>query len=66
MLKRHGIEPAPEREKCTSWTTFLKAHWDVMAAMDFFTVEVLTPRGLATYYVFFLSIFQHVPYTLPG
>lgn len=54
ILKRHGIEPAPEREKRTSWTTFLKSHWDVMAATDFFTVEVWTPRGLATYYVLFV------------
>ena len=54
ILKRHGIEPAPEREKRTSWRTFLKAHWDVMAATDFFTVEVWTPRGLLTYYVLFI------------
>ena len=54
ILKRHGIEPAPEREKRTSWKTFLKAHWDVMAATDFFTVEVWTARGLVTYYVFFI------------
>jgi putative transposase len=54
ILKRHGIEPAPEREKRTSWTTFLKAHWDMMAATDFFTVEVWTPRGLVTYYVSFI------------
>ena len=46
ILKRHDIEPAPGREKRTSWRTFLKAHWDVMAATDFFTVEVWTPRGL--------------------
>ena len=54
ILKRHGIEPAPEREKRTSWATFLKAHWDVMAATDFFTVELWTPRGLVTYYVLFI------------
>ena len=54
ILKRHGIEPAPEREKRTSWTTFLKAHWDVMATTDFFTVEVWTARGLVTYYVLFV------------
>ncbi|MGB5299268.1 MAG: integrase core domain-containing protein [Thiogranum sp.] len=54
ILKRHGIEPAPERGKRTSWTTFLKAHWDVMAATDFFAVEVWTPRGLVTYYVLFI------------
>ncbi len=54
ILKRHGIEPAPEREKRTSWRAFLKAHWDVMAATVFFTVEVWTPRGLLTYYVLFV------------
>ncbi len=54
ILKRHGIEPAPERDKRTSWRTFLKAHWGVMAATDFFTVEVWTPKGLVTYYVLFV------------
>ena len=54
ILKRHGIDPAPERKKHTSWKTFLKAHWDVIAATDFFTVEVWTCRGLVTYYVLFV------------
>ena len=54
ILKRHGIEPAPDRQKRTSWKAFLKAHWDVMAATDFFTIEVWTPRGLLTYYVLFV------------
>ena len=54
ILNRHGIEPAPERKKRTSWKTFLKAHWEVMSATDFFTVEIWTPRGLATYYVLFV------------
>ncbi|MGB7934261.1 MAG: integrase core domain-containing protein [Gammaproteobacteria bacterium] len=54
ILKRYGIEPAPERGKRTSWKTFLKAHLDVMAATDFFTVEVWMPRGLVTYYVLFI------------
>ena len=54
ILKRHGIEPAPERGKRTSWRTFLRAHWDVIAATDFLTTEVWTPRGLVTYYVLFV------------
>ena len=54
ILNRHGIDPAPERGKRTSWKTFLKMHWDVMAATDFFTVEVWTPRRLVTYYVLFV------------
>jgi transposase InsO family protein len=53
ILKRHGIEPAPERARHTSWAAFLKVHWNVMAATDFFTVEVWTLRGLVTYYVLF-------------
>ena len=34
-----------------SWAQFLKMHWDVLAATDFFTVEVATWHGLVTYYV---------------
>jgi hypothetical protein len=37
-----------------SWSTFLKTHWEVLAATDFFTVEVATWQGLVTYYVFFV------------
>jgi putative transposase len=36
------------------WKTFLAAHWDVLAAADFFTVEVLTLGGLVRYIVFFV------------
>jgi putative transposase len=54
VLKRNGIEPAPERSKRTTWSTFLKAHWKVLAASDFFSVEVWTPRGLVTHYVLFV------------
>ncbi|HJZ76442.1 MAG TPA: integrase core domain-containing protein [Vicinamibacterales bacterium] len=36
------------------WKTFLAAHWDRLAAADFFTVEVLTLRGLVRYVVFFV------------
>jgi transposase InsO family protein len=34
-----------------SWPQFLKIHWQVLAATDFFTVEVATWHGLVTYYV---------------
>jgi transposase InsO family protein len=51
VLKANGIEPAPERGKHTRWSTFLKAHWKILAASDFFSVEVWTPSGLMTYYV---------------
>ena len=54
MLKDKGIEPAPERSRRTPWKTFLKAHWEGLAAADFFTVEVLTMGGLVRYCVFFV------------
>ena len=54
VLKRNGIEPAPERSKRTTWSTFLKAHCKVFAASDFFSVEVWTMRGLVTHYVLFV------------
>jgi len=53
-LAEHGIEPAPERGRRIRWSTFLRAHWDAIAATDFFTVEVLTPHGLVRYYVLFV------------
>jgi len=31
-----------------SWSQFFKMHWEVLAAMDFFTVEVATWHGLVT------------------
>jgi transposase InsO family protein len=54
ILKDHGIEPAPERGTRTPWNTFLAAHWDGLAAADFFSVEVLTMGGLVRYFVFFV------------
>lgn len=37
ILREHGIEPAPDRQRKTTWETFLKAHWEVLAAVDFTT-----------------------------
>jgi len=51
-LKDNGIAPSPDRP--TSWKTFLKSHADVIAAADFFTVDVWTKRGLVTHYVLFV------------
>ncbi len=54
ILKAHGIEKAPDRQRTGSWSTFLKAHWDVMAAIDFTTIEVWTKSGLVTFYLLFV------------
>ena len=57
ILRDHGIEPAPERDRKTRWSTFLKAHWECLTATDFLSVEVYTIRGLVTYYIlFFIDI----------
>ena len=57
ILHEHGIEPAPERDRHTRWSTFLKAHWECLTATDFLSVEVHTLKGLVTYYLlFFIDI----------
>jgi hypothetical protein len=53
ILKRHDMPPAPKRKQNTSWKDFIRAHMAVMVGTDFFTAEVLTLRGLKTYYVLF-------------
>jgi len=53
VLKRHGLVPAPERKRTTTWAQFIRSHLAVLAGTDFFSVEVLTHRGLLTFYVLF-------------
>jgi transposase InsO family protein len=53
-LKAHGIEPAPERKRQTTWKTFIQSHWDVLGAIDFTTIEVWTAGGLVTFYLLFV------------
>jgi putative transposase len=52
ILRRYHLDPAPTRRKGgMSWSQFLRLHWEVLAATDFFTVEVATWHGPVTYYV---------------
>jgi transposase InsO family protein len=53
ILKQHGIEPAPERSRKTTWKEFLNRHWEMIVASDFFTVEVWTKNGLERFIVLF-------------
>jgi len=53
FLERHGIEPAPERIRKTTWKEYLSQHWELIVASDFFTVEVWTRRGLQRMIVLF-------------
>src|SRR5262245_7879201 len=46
-----------QRSQSTAWKDFISAHMAVLAGTDFFIVEVLTWRGLVTYYVpFFIRL----------
>jgi len=54
ILKEAGVDTAPDRQRKTTWKEFLRSHWDVLAAADFFTVEVWTAVGLVRYHVFFV------------
>ena len=52
IMREQGLQPAPDRP--TSWRVFLKSHLGEVAATDFFTTEIWTPRGLTTYYTLFI------------
>jgi transposase InsO family protein len=54
ILREHGIEPAPERRRQSTWKEFIEAHWDVLGAIDFTTIEVRTKSGLVTLYLLFV------------
>ena len=56
ILKEHGLEPSPERNRKTTWKEFFFRHREVMVAADFFTIEAWTGRGLTRFLVLFLSI----------
>ena len=64
ILKAHGIEPAPDRRRQSTWKSFLEAHWDVLASVDFTTIEVWTKSGLVTCYLLYL-VYQTTTPLLP-
>jgi transposase InsO family protein len=53
ILLRQGVEPAPERKRQYPWATFIRVHLNALAAMDFFTVEVVTMMGVVRMHVLF-------------
>ena len=66
VFKPHGIAPAPKRSQNTTWKEFIQSHLAVLAGIDFFTVEVLTWRGLVTYYVLFFIHLESRRVSLAG
>jgi len=51
IMKRYGLEPSPNRLKKTTWKEFIKSHWESLAAIDFFTIEIYTLKGLTRYMI---------------
>jgi hypothetical protein len=66
VLQRHALPPAPERKRTTTWPTFIRTHLALLAGTDFFTAEVLTLRGLLTYYVLFFIHLESAGWISPG
>jgi hypothetical protein len=54
ILISYGYDPDPERKYNTTWNEFIRSHMDVICATDFFSVELVTPRGLVRYFVMFV------------
>jgi len=53
ILKGHGLEPAPERNRKTPWKEFLAWQRELIVAADFFTIEAWTRQGLTRFLVLF-------------
>jgi len=58
ILIENGYDPEPDLTVRSTWHEFLRSHWDVMAACDFFTIELLIGRKLIRCTVFFVIEFS--------
>jgi transposase InsO family protein len=56
ILRAEGLPPG--RQRPMTWRTFVQAHWPALVAVDFFTTEVWTARGLVTYDIAFVRQLQ--------
>ena len=52
ILAEAGIEPAPERRRRRTWSSFIRNHIDTLYACDFFTVETLGAFGAVRHLVY--------------
>ena len=59
ILKRHGIPPAPQRQKTMPWREFIRIHMDLLLTTDFFT-EVGTWYKLVIYSLLFFIPFDRL------
>jgi hypothetical protein len=51
ILKRRGIDPAPERARRTTGKEFLQIHWQQIAAADFFAMTLSNRSRLASLFI---------------
>ena len=54
ILIENGYDPEPDLTVRSTWHEFIKSHWDVLAACDFFTIELLVRHKLVRCTVFFV------------
>ena len=54
ILKQHGIEPAPERSRKTTWKEFLSRHWEQIVASRLLHCGGVDKEGIAALYRAFL------------
>jgi len=54
ILVEHGYDPEPDLTVRSTWHEFIKSHWDILAACDFFTIELLLGRRLVRCTLFFV------------
>ena len=53
ILLENGFDPEPDLTRKTTWKKFIKSHWSVLAACDFFSVELLVRGKLVRCMVLF-------------
>jgi len=53
ILLENGFDPEPDLTRKTTWKEFIKSHWNVLAACDFFSVELLIKGKLVRCMVLF-------------
>jgi putative transposase len=53
ILLDHGLNPEPQHRKSTEWDEFIRSHAHIMAATDFFSIELFIRGKLVRYFVLF-------------
>ncbi|MHC4881126.1 MAG: helix-turn-helix domain-containing protein [Planctomycetota bacterium] len=54
ILIENGYDPEPDLTVRSTWHEFIRSHWDVLFACDFFTIELLVGTKLIRCTVFFV------------